>query len=135
MHLRTLARQAEHAWIQILAGADLATEEVLTQQLQLLKVELGGPSPTSLEPLSVERLAVCWLQGCEADLWAAQHEAQYDAWRQQQQDRVQAWLLLAVKAFKSVSSSDPARRSRSTSSSRSIDIIGFNQSCIGFNQS
>ena len=43
MHLRTLGMQVEHAWIQVIAGTDLVAQEVLAQQLQMLKVELGGP--------------------------------------------------------------------------------------------
>ena len=61
-HLRTLGMQVEHAWIQVLAGEDLVAQEVLAQQLQMLKNELGGPNPTPLEHLLIERIVVCWLQ-------------------------------------------------------------------------
>jgi hypothetical protein len=60
-HLRTLGMQVEHAWIQVLAGTDLVAQEVLAQQLQALKVELGGPCPTPLEQLLIERVVVTWV--------------------------------------------------------------------------
>jgi len=61
--------QVEHAWIQVLAGTDLVAQEVLAQQLQVLKVELGGPSPTPLEQLLIERIVVSWVQVCQAEIW------------------------------------------------------------------
>ena len=101
-HLRTLGMQVEHAWIQVLAGTDLVSQEVLAQQLQMLKVELGGPSPTPLEQILVERIVVCWLQMQQADLWAARHVTQHDTWSEQRQDRAQGRLLAAVKALAQV---------------------------------
>jgi hypothetical protein len=94
--------QVEHAWIQVLAGTDLVAQEVLAQQLQVLKNELGGSNPTPLEQLLVERIVVCWLQIQQASLWAAQHVTQHDTWSEQRQDRAQARLLTAVKALAQV---------------------------------
>jgi hypothetical protein len=86
----------------VLAGTDLVSQEVLAQQLQMLKVELGGSSPTPLEQLLVERIVVNWVQVCQADLWAARHVTQHDAWIAQRQDRAQARLIAAVKALAQV---------------------------------
>jgi hypothetical protein len=94
--------QVEHAWIHVLAGTDLVTQEVLAQQLQALKVELGGPSPTPLEQLLTERIVICWVQVCQADLWAVRHVTQHDTWIAQRQDRTQARLLAAIKALAQV---------------------------------
>jgi hypothetical protein len=94
--------QVEHAWIQVLAGTDLVAQEVLAQQLQVLKAELGGPSPTPLEQLLIDRIVVTWVQVCQADLWAAQHVTQHDTWIAQRQDRAQGRLLTAVKALAQV---------------------------------
>ena len=105
-HLRTLGMQVEHAWIQVIAGTDLVAQEVLAQQLQVLKVELSGLNPTALEQLLVERIAVCWLQTCQASLQAS-HQLQttprqlpdQENWLQQRQDRAQARLLAAIKTL------------------------------------
>jgi hypothetical protein len=102
IHLRTLGMQVEHAWIQVLAGEDLVAQEVLAQQLQALKVELGGPNPTPLEQLLIDRIVVSWVQVCQADLWAVRHVTQHDAWIAQRQDRAQARLLAAIKALAQV---------------------------------
>jgi hypothetical protein len=108
-HLRTLGMQVEYAWIHVLAGEDLVAQEVLAQQLQGLKVELGGPSPTPLERLLVERIAVCWLQTCQVDLQALQQLQttptqlpEQESWLQQRQDRTQARLLAAIKTLAQV---------------------------------
>jgi hypothetical protein len=101
-HLRTLGMQVEQAWIAALSRTDLVTQEVLSQQLQVLKVELGGPSPTPLERLLVERIAVCWLQTCQADLQASHQLPEQETWLQQRQDRAQARLLAAIKTLAQV---------------------------------
>jgi hypothetical protein len=105
-HVQTLGTQVERAWIQVLAGTDLVAQEVLVQQLQALKVELGGLSPTPLERLLVERIAVCWLHVQQAELWAVQtfptRAPAQESWVQQRQDRAQARLLAAVKALAQV---------------------------------
>jgi hypothetical protein len=98
-HLRTLGTQVEHVWIQVLAGNDLVAQEVLAQQLQMLKHALGGPSPTALEQLLIERIGICWLQTYQADLWAAHHGTQHHTWIEHRQERTQARFLAAVKAL------------------------------------
>jgi hypothetical protein len=101
-HLQTVGSRVERAWIAVLAGDDLVAQEVLTQQLQALKGELAGPNPTPLEHLLVERIAVCWLQVQQADLWAAQHVTHPTSWADHRQDRAQARFLAAVKALAQV---------------------------------
>jgi hypothetical protein len=108
-HLRTLGTQVEHAWIQVLAGTDLVAQEVLAQQLQMLKVELSGTHPTALEQLLVERIGICWLQTCQASLQALQQLqttptqlSEQEHWLQQRQDRAQARLLAAIKTLAQV---------------------------------
>ncbi len=67
-----LARQAEAAWVRLLAGKDLALGECVQRKLEELRAELGGPEPSPLERLLVERVAACWLQTMYSDAVYAQ---------------------------------------------------------------
>ncbi len=69
--LGDLAAHAELAWVAEIAGPNPALAEVLTRKVAELKRELGGPAPSPLERLLVDRVAACWLQIHHADLAAA----------------------------------------------------------------
>jgi hypothetical protein len=56
-----LAGYAERALIGKLSSKDLTVSEGVRLKLESLRAELAGPSPTPLERLLVERIAVCWL--------------------------------------------------------------------------
>jgi hypothetical protein len=56
-----LARHAENGLIRKFTGKDLAVKEGLFRKLHSLKAELSGTSPSPLERLLVERIALCWL--------------------------------------------------------------------------
>ncbi|MBL8798579.1 MAG: hypothetical protein JNM56_32080 [Planctomycetia bacterium] len=57
-----LAQHAEVTWLQLIAGRDLFLQESVRRKLDDLKHELLGDSPTPLERLLAERLAVAWLE-------------------------------------------------------------------------
>src|SRR5262249_52829859 len=97
--VRSVVTEVEQAWMQLLTGENLVTREIYLRQLQALKATLAGPTPTPLEQLLVERIALCWLQVQQADGLAAQHVSQRTAWVEQRQDRAQARLLAAIKAL------------------------------------
>src|SRR4051794_36738638 len=63
-----LAVQAQAAWLDLLAGKNLLLSEAVQQKLGALRAELGGPSPSPLERLLVERVVACWLQLHYADI-------------------------------------------------------------------
>lgn len=69
--LGDLAAHAELAWVGEIAGANPALAEVLTRKVGSLKEDLGGPTPSPLERLLIDRVAACWLQIHHADLAAA----------------------------------------------------------------
>jgi hypothetical protein len=98
----TLISEVERAWVQVLTREDLVAQEILLRQLQALKSELAGLQPTPLEQLLVERIAVCWLQVQQADLWSARQGIQRATWIEQRQDRAQARFLAAVKSLAQV---------------------------------
>jgi hypothetical protein len=63
-----LAAVAEAAWLQLLAEDNIMLLECLRRQLAELRAELGGPDPTPLERLLVERAVASWMQLQCADL-------------------------------------------------------------------
>ena len=60
-HCGNLAAHVEDTLVGKLAGQDLAVREGLRRKLASLRAELGGPAPTPLERLLVERIVACWL--------------------------------------------------------------------------
>ncbi|HQK95756.1 MAG TPA: hypothetical protein PLD23_19820 [Armatimonadota bacterium] len=56
-----LARHARDVFIEMLSGDDLLRVESVKRTLAALTSELAGPTPTPLETLLVDRIAVCWL--------------------------------------------------------------------------
>jgi len=60
-HCGNLAAHVEDTLVGKLAGQDLAVREGLRRKLASLRAELGGPAPTPLERLLVERIVGCWL--------------------------------------------------------------------------
>ncbi len=69
--LGDLAAHVELAWVGEVAGPNVALAEMLTRKVAELKRELGGPTPSTLERLLIDRVAACWLQIHHADLAAA----------------------------------------------------------------
>ena len=68
-----LARVAEDAWVELVAGPNLLLKESLRRKLAELKSELlSDPAASPLEQLLVERVAAGWLQTAYADAAAAQ---------------------------------------------------------------
>lgn len=57
-----LAAQVRAVWVRLASGPDLLRVECLTRQLDALAAEVAGASPTPLERLLAERVAICWLQ-------------------------------------------------------------------------
>ena len=70
-HCGDLAAIAERAWIETASGPDLVVAESLKLRMAELRAELAGPSPTPLERLAVNRVAITWLQAWYADAAAA----------------------------------------------------------------
>lgn len=67
-----LAHQAQESWLQLAAGSNHLLHKSFNRKVEVLKEKLAGPSPTPLEELLVERIAICWLQVNYADALAAQ---------------------------------------------------------------
>jgi hypothetical protein len=83
-----LARQAEQSFIRAAAGENLVFQESLSRKLDLLRAELAGPNPTTIERLLVERVVACWLQVQDADIRYAQAKALSLKWFEYYQRRM-----------------------------------------------
>jgi hypothetical protein len=69
--LGDLSTHAELTWLRHISGTDLTMREMLARKLGALKAELGGPAPSPLERLLVDRVVIGWLMVYHADLEAA----------------------------------------------------------------
>ena len=56
-----LAKQAQLTLIEKFSTSNLLLRESLPRKLDNLRRELGGPAPTALEKLVVDRIVACWL--------------------------------------------------------------------------
>lgn len=97
-----LAEQAERSLIDATAGKNVAAREGLLRKLEMLREELAGPSPTSVERLLVERIVACWLQVQDADIRFAQAkdvEIEWGDYFQRRMDRAHRRYLSAIKTL------------------------------------
>lgn len=67
-----LARQAEESLIRAMVGDQKAFCLAIKEKVYQMRVSLGGPSPSPLESILVDRVIVTWLQVQHADLIAIQ---------------------------------------------------------------
>jgi hypothetical protein len=124
-----LAAHARNAWIELIAGQDLALKESLYRQIEAMRAELAGPAPSPLEALLVERIVACWLQLGQADAAVARAgnmsvpQAEYARKRQDSAHRryltaIGALAMLRKLLGKAVGSSGRASTAGSSSPGR-----------------
>jgi hypothetical protein len=98
-----LAEQAERAFIRAMGGDDLTYREAVTRKLELLRAELLGENPTSVERLLVERAVACWLQVQDADIRYAQNQGKLNIkqadYNLRRMDAANRRYLAALKAL------------------------------------
>ena len=66
-----VAAQAEQTFLRLFAGTNLHFMEAIRNKLTELKIDLAGLSPSPVEKLLVDRIAISWLQVHHADIDAA----------------------------------------------------------------
>lgn len=69
--LGDLAQHAEMTMLALVAGTNVLAQESITLKLADLKSDLAGFSPSPLEILLVDRIAISWMQVHHADMDAA----------------------------------------------------------------
>jgi hypothetical protein len=100
-----LAQHAEAALCMLAAGNNFLLAESLNRKLQQMKKEFGGPTPSPIERLLVERLTATWLQVNFYDGLIAQAKDTTSArWKvlERQQDAAGRRHLSAIKALATV---------------------------------
>lgn len=100
-----LAQQSEASLIVLAAGENILLAESLQRKLRVLKEDLGGPSPSPLERLLLERVTATWLQTNYYDGLMAQTKGTKDAhWKllERQQDAANRRHQAAIKALATV---------------------------------
>lgn len=75
-----VALQAQAAWIDLIAGPNRHLRECMTRQLNHMKQELAGSSPSPLEAMLVERLITNWLQLGYLETREAQVDEKSEKW-------------------------------------------------------
>jgi hypothetical protein len=61
-HLGNIGRMAETAWVKLVSGADSLTAESIRRQLAQVKEELVGESPSMVEKLLGDQVAITLLE-------------------------------------------------------------------------
>ncbi len=84
----SIAVQAQAAWINGTVGPDLHLRECMSKQINEMKAELCGDSPTPLEALLVERIVTCWL-----------HLGYLEAREAQFPERSERWFKLRMERY------------------------------------
>jgi hypothetical protein len=100
-----LARQAQRSLINKLSGKNLLSQESLPCKLNLMRAELGGPSPTPLERLLIERILTCWLHLYHLEIVYAQNDSMVldlATYYQRSLGAAQKRYLAAIKALATV---------------------------------
>jgi hypothetical protein len=103
-----LAAQAEAGWAALVAGPNLYLRECLLHKAAAMRVELGGPSPSPVERLLVERVVATWMQlnyfdalePVAIDGGESPRLAQYRARRQEQAHRAYLSALAALTTLR-----------------------------------
>jgi hypothetical protein len=101
--LGDLAGRVRDTLLDHLAGRNLSLREAAGRELDRLRAELAGPSPTPVERMLVERVVLAWLQAHEAD-WRLAMACVDPAveFLQRRSDHAQRRLLAAIKALAAV---------------------------------
>ena len=98
-----LTTMAENVLVKAVAGDAALFQEAIRRQVETLKADLAGPTPSPLERLLIKRVAVCWLQMHDADARDARRASQLDVARgdydQRRQDRAHKRYLSAIRTL------------------------------------
>jgi hypothetical protein len=118
--LRTLLHEKPELWheigdvcahatrstLRLYSGTNLLLQEAVFKKLAQLKTDLGGPSPSTVEKLIIDRIAVSWLQVHQLDFQAAADVVSQispaGVWAQKKIDSAHKRYLLAIKQLVTV---------------------------------
>jgi hypothetical protein len=98
--LGDLVAHCEEAILNLAAGKSLLAKESIRKRMDHLRAEIGGPKPTPLERLLVDRVVLCWAQMHLGDLDSVQKAQAGQAHRADVERRLaglQARYLASIK--------------------------------------
>lgn len=103
-HVGDVARQAERAWVDLLAGQDIVGAESIRRKAAALRSELEGAHPTAVERMLVDQVVICWLELAHAQAAATQEggPAGQANHRIRRAESAQRKYTLAIKALTQV---------------------------------
>lgn len=94
-----MAIVATDSLIDAITGERLSQKEAILKQLETMRAELAGPTPSPIEKLLVDRVVVCWLQTQHADNQFANARTvsiEIGDFMQRRQDRAHRRYLSAI---------------------------------------
>jgi hypothetical protein len=98
-----LAKMAEESLLTSSVGKDLMTKELMSRELETMRQEIAGPSPTPLERLLVERVVACWHQLQDAEIIYHQNRKKLtirqSEYHQRRLDRLHRRYLSAIRTL------------------------------------
>jgi hypothetical protein len=98
-----VAANAQQSWVRVVSGENELVNEAVHRQLDRMKAELAGPSPTPLEGLLVDRILTCWIALQYAETIYAQNMSKLSInqaeFHQRRLDRAQRRYLDAIKGL------------------------------------
>jgi hypothetical protein len=107
-----LANSLERSIIRNMASGDLMVEECMPRNLEEMRKELAGESPSSLERLLVERIVVCWLEIQYFELIYAQNTGNLSLaqseFHQKRIDKIHRRYLSSIRTLAQIRKMGPA---------------------------
>jgi len=107
-----LARDVECSIVKKISGDDVFTQEAIPRNLEAMRKEIAGESPSPLERLLAERIGVCWLELQYFEAVYAQNMGKLTItqsdYHQRRIDKAHRRYLSSIKALAQIRKMGPA---------------------------
>lgn len=114
-----IAREADAAWVTLIAGPNLHMRESLMRYLQQMRADLTRPAAEFAERLLVDRVVACWLQmqyffAIEANAISAGETPKVSTFRAKRQEQAQRMYQTSVACLITMQKLLPHHKTGST---------------------
>lgn len=107
-----LARDVERSIVKMITGDDVFSQEAIPRNLKVMRQEIAGESPSTLERLLAERIALCWLELQYFEAIYAQNignlSINQSDYHQRRIDKAHRRYLSSIKALAQIRKMGPA---------------------------